>query len=79
VGGEAFAQLLDGRRPIGHERYAVACQLAVPGRQRARTGAASANAGQQRIALRECSCVCTTGGDPRGAERGDHLVQVRAA
>ena len=51
--GVTRAQPLDGRRAVGHQRHAVAGELGVPGRQRARDGAAGADRGQQRVALRE--------------------------
>ena len=51
--GEARAQPLDGRVAVGHQRDAVAGQLGVPGGQRGPRGAAGADRGQQRVALRE--------------------------
>ena len=78
-GGERRGQLLDGLRAVGAQRDAVPGDLAVPHRHRRARRAALADARDQRVALRERARVRLARRRARRPQRGDDLVEVRAA
>ena len=79
AGGERLVELGDRGGAVGGEGDPVAGELLIPRRQRAAARPAGPDRAEQRVALRQRGGVGAARADAGRPQRGDHLVEVRAA